>query len=306
MSLEIELRCKTKEDNDTNDERNREADAESNSHSISKTNSKEQQLLRHLADMESEYGEKLRHLESSLSHATAENDAYDSQIAALRQHNEYLREASTEWHAKYNETKIQLLNAKDEIMRLKSELTAAQTPTLYGENSKNAQTTHLTLPPTQSSTLTPTQLQLQMMNPLDLSDETQQQQQQEQNQRQLRRKLQQYEQEKQQMKAENMAYLERLTASNQQRREARLKYSALSDIRMSLQSDYNEARARISELESIVNDYVLEVRYLEHQNEELRQSVCFCLVCLPRLMYSVSKTFDSVVSAAGCCCRSRL
>merc|ERR1712228_1053387 len=86
------------------------------------------------ADLQHEYGEKIRSLESSLDHATTENDAYDSQISALRQHNEYLREASTEWHTKYNDTKISLLNAKDEIKTLKSEL--ANMRLLYDEDVK--------------------------------------------------------------------------------------------------------------------------------------------------------------------------
>eukprot|EP01084_Bolivina_argentea_P034985 64842_1 len=73
---------------------------------------KQKELLKHLDDLKYEYNTKLCNLESSLDHITHENDTYCSQITTLKQHNKYLREASNQWHTRYNDTKILLLNTK--------------------------------------------------------------------------------------------------------------------------------------------------------------------------------------------------
>merc|ERR1712228_844899 len=60
---------------------------------------------------------------------------------------------------------------------------------------------------------------------------------------------------------------------NQQNRESELKCNALSNNQMCLQRDLNESKSRITELESLLNDYVLENKYLENHISELKQSL---------------------------------
>merc|ERR1712176_751361 len=60
---------------------------------------KQKELMQHLQDLKREYSEKVSSLEHQLDHVMRENEAYDSQIAALKQHNEYLREAQNQWHS---------------------------------------------------------------------------------------------------------------------------------------------------------------------------------------------------------------
>lgn len=213
---------------------------------------KEKQLLQHLADIEHEYKEKVWALESSLDHATTENDAYESQIAALRQHNEYLREASTEWRTKYNDTKICLLNAKDEIITLKSELSNLRR--FYDADVEKIQN------------------QEQILTAVPVSEED----------NETARKLQQRIDENKQIKKENSEYLKQLKAMNQQQKECELKYNALNGIHMSLQHDFEETKAQNSDLEAILNEYALTVKCLDHANADLKQTVC-CVYVYTRM-----------------------
>eukprot|EP01084_Bolivina_argentea_P223463 378089_1 len=92
---------------------------------------KKEELVQYLRDNENElreeYSDKIQRLESSIARMTDENESYESQIRSFKEHNDHLREASTQSQTRYNQTKTSLSNANEEIINLKKELKDLQT-----------------------------------------------------------------------------------------------------------------------------------------------------------------------------------
>ena len=177
----------------------------------------------------------------SLEHRTRENEAYESQIAAMKQHNDFLQQSANQWNCRFNESQIALLDLKEENITLRTEMSTLKT--LYHS--------------------------LMTLTPQTLSDATVDSTEDD----EMSHTLKQCMEENKQFKRENIKYLNQLKEANTKYTECNAKYIELSSLQRAQQNELRSTRSRAAELEEMLQDCFSEIRFLERETADLRQAV---------------------------------
>eukprot|EP00485_Elphidium_margaritaceum_P001795 CAMPEP_0202696042 /NCGR_PEP_ID=MMETSP1385-20130828/9422_1 /ASSEMBLY_ACC=CAM_ASM_000861 /TAXON_ID=933848 /ORGANISM="Elphidium margaritaceum" /LENGTH=595 /DNA_ID=CAMNT_0049352139 /DNA_START=41 /DNA_END=1828 /DNA_ORIENTATION=- len=209
---------------------------------------KQNELIQHLKELKQEYGTRIYDLDSTIQHLTRINDGYEDKIVVLQQQNEYLTDAAHQWKTRYDETNTMLIDAKQEILNLKTEVLNLQIS--YEQDIKQMH-----------SNVADNFIAAEAA--ADKSERS----------ASHSKQLRQYQRESLQLKRDNKTYLTQLQQMSDQCRQQRAKCEALSNIQNDLQNELNVARGRNTELNAMVREYFVEVTSLEQQNSMLKQTL---------------------------------
>lgn len=225
-----------------NNRRHRQSINDDNSYNLDMI--KQRELMQHLEELRREFASRINILESNLDSMTREKETFESKVIALQQEKQYLQENATECNRKYNQCRIALQSANEEVLDLKTELINLQL--LYEEEIKMVNN---------ENTL--------KFNLNDINNEN----------NPINRELQQYMKENLEIRKENKKYLDQLKQINDKYRESNTKYNDLNNIQIDLQNELNLAKSRCGEFEDIQHELLSQIQILENQNADLKQTL---------------------------------